>query len=252
MSRGPHPEDSRLFGAEQLAVLRRAAEEVSWLLGRGYSIATAIAAAGNHHQLAQRQRVALARGCASDAAREARLARLRACADARDQRLSIDGFNLLISLEVALSAGVLVRGRDTVLRDLAGLRGSYRTIEESARAIDLVGAQLSAHAPAHLEWLLDRAVSNAGRLKTLIRERARSWPFTVEVTLVPDPDPLLSARDWVVSGDAVVLDRCGLWINLASEIVAAHAPSAWIIDLSAAPTGVVFTIPQGPRTDPTS
>lgn len=232
MSRGPHPEDERLFSAGRVPILRRAAEEVSWLLGRGYSIATAVAAAGNHHQLDQRQRVALSRACAGDADRDARIARRRLAADARGEALSIDGFNLLIALEVALAGGVLVRGREGALRDLAGLRGTYHLIDETGRAVDLVGAHLAQAPPASVEWLFDRNVSNSGRLLAVVEARAAAWPFPSTARVVRDPDPILAARDWVVSGDAVILDRCGRWVNLASEIVAAHVPAAWLVDLA--------------------
>lgn len=232
MSRGPHPDDRRLFDGARLPALRRAVAEVSWLLGRGYSITTAVAAAGNHHQLEQRQRVALARAAASDVDRDRRLARLRPVAAAAGHALSIDGFNLLIALEVALGGGPLVRGREGALRDLAGLRGTYHIVDETPRAIDLVLAALAAAPPARVELLLDRAVSNSGRLKQLIIERAAAASFPCAVELVPDPDPILAGRDWVVSGDAVILDRSGPWVNLASEIVAARVPGAWIVDLA--------------------
>lgn len=232
MSRGPHPDDRRLFAAAQVSLLRRATAEVSWLLGRGYSIATAVAAAGNHHQLEQRQRVAVTRAAAGDLDRDRRRTRVRRAVEAAGQHLSIDGFNLLIALEVALGGGVLVRGREGALRDLAGLRGTYHIVEETGRALDLAGEALAVAPPARVEILLDRAVSNSGRLKQLIEERAAAWPFPCSVELVPDPDPILAARDWIVSGDAVILDGRGPWVNLAGEIVEARVPGAWIVDLS--------------------
>ena len=42
---------------------------------------------------------------------------------AKDNCLFIDGFNLIITLEVALSGSSVLLGKDQVLRDLAGLRG---------------------------------------------------------------------------------------------------------------------------------
>ncbi|WP_041219291.1 DUF5616 domain-containing protein [Desulfitobacterium dichloroeliminans] len=48
--------------------------------------------------------------------------------------LIIDGFNLIIALEVTLSGSIIILGRDGVQRDLAGLRGSYKIIEQTDKA----------------------------------------------------------------------------------------------------------------------
>ena len=73
--RGPHPEDLRLFDRTQLKRLRPAAEEIVWLLGRGYPLMTAVEWVGNHHQLEARQRLALQRALCSQEQRTRRDAR---------------------------------------------------------------------------------------------------------------------------------------------------------------------------------
>jgi hypothetical protein len=232
MSRGPHPDDSRIFSKDSIGRLRCAVEEVSWLLGREYSPESAIAAVGNHHQLELRQRVAVSHSASSDKAKQDRLSRCRSAIQAQGCELQIDGFNLIIALEVALCGGVLVRGREGALRDLAGLRGSYRVIDKTDASLNLLGTFLEKHKPSKLLFLLDQSVSNSARLKSLVLQKAKEWSFLVEAQLVPDPDPILAQRSWIVSGDAMILHKCGLWVNLASEIIAELVPSAWIVDLS--------------------
>ena len=73
--RGAHPDDLRLFDRTQLKRLRAPAEEVVWLLARGYPLAAAIEFAGNHHQLEARQRLALGRALCSPEQRKKRAAR---------------------------------------------------------------------------------------------------------------------------------------------------------------------------------
>jgi hypothetical protein len=151
---------------------------------------------------------------------------------AQGSTLHIDGFNLVIALEVALAGGVLVRGREGALRDLAGLRGSYSVADQTAAALSLVGDYLRPCPPSAARFLLDQRVSNSGRLKTLIERIASPWPFPVAVELVPNPDSVLATLDWVVTADALILEHCGRWVNLASEIVAARIATAWIVDLA--------------------
>ncbi|WP_437810547.1 DUF434 domain-containing protein [Sorangium sp. So ce1078] len=234
--RGGHPDDAQRFGPEAVAKLRTAFEEVTWLLGRGYPLRTAIRTVGDHHQLVARQRLALQRSACSDAQRASRLARRVPASSLRGAEASIDGFNLIITLEVALSGGLLVRGPEGVLRDLAGLRGSYAPIAETDAVIDRIGAALSGAGAARARFLLDAAVPSSGKLRARILERLGGAPFALEATLVPDPDRLLAGAAGVISSDSVVIDRCAQWISLADEILAARAPPAHVVDL--APRGV--------------
>jgi hypothetical protein len=84
--------------------------------------------------------------------------------------VSIDGFNLIITLETALSGGIVLRGRDGVLRDLSSIHGTYRAVQETDRAIKLAAAALLTITPGPVRWLLDQPVSNSGRLAARLRE----------------------------------------------------------------------------------
>src|SRR2546423_1525460 len=120
--RGAHPEDLRLFDRSQLKRMRAAAEEIVFLLGRGYPMATAVDLVGNHHQLEARQRLALQRMLCSSEQRTRRAARALERTAATGRMLLVDGFNLIITIEVALSGGLILDCADGTVRDLAGLR----------------------------------------------------------------------------------------------------------------------------------
>lgn len=55
----------------------------------------------------------------------------------------IDGLNTIITLETALSDSVVLCGDDGVLRDVAGLHGTYRIIDKTPQAIDMILASLT-------------------------------------------------------------------------------------------------------------
>jgi hypothetical protein len=170
--RGAHPEDARLFEAARLDALRVAVSELSWLLGRGYRMKSALKLVGDRHNLRERQRLAVSRAaCAEEDCARRQASRLSG-ADVAGEGLVVDGFNLIILLEAALSGGVLVRGRDGCVRDLSSVHGSYRAVEETERAILLAGEALELLGPSSVEWLLDSPVSNSGRLAARVREVA--------------------------------------------------------------------------------
>src|SRR5205085_795026 len=104
--RGPHPADRALFGDEALPALRAAVADLSWLRGRGYGDAAAIKLVGDRHQLRERARVAIGRVAASDADAGARRARRIDLGALRGRDLHVDGFNVLVTGEAALSGGV--------------------------------------------------------------------------------------------------------------------------------------------------
>ncbi|WP_395741955.1 DUF434 domain-containing protein [Prosthecobacter sp.] len=233
--RGKHPADSDLFGPAAAPALRQAVADLSWLLTRGYARNSALKLVGDRHELRERQRLATARAACSDTAREAR-ARHHLPAEAlRGRNVWIDGFNLLVTLEAALSGGVLLLCRDGCLRDMSSVHGSYHAVVETDTAITLVGARLAELQAASVHWLLDKPVSNSGRLAVRIRELAQqhAWPWTVEPVFNPDTD-LIAARDAIIiSSDAVVIDHAATWYNLASDLILTHrCGPAWIVDLN--------------------
>jgi hypothetical protein len=231
--RGAHPEDARLFGGEWLPALRVATSELSWLLSRGYQSKSALKLVGDRHALRERQRLAAARAACAEASRVRRRASRVSEEAVAGEGLVVDGFNLVITLEAALSGGVLVVGRDGCVRDLSSVHGSYRAVEETERAVLLAGEALAALAPASVLWLLDRPVSNSGRLAGRVRTVAaeRGWPWRVEVEFNPDRE-IVNSRRVAVTSDSNVLDGVERWLNLGRLVVERRVPGAWVIDLS--------------------
>lgn len=225
--RGAHPDDLRLFDRTQLKRLKPAAEEIVFLLGRAYPQHTAVEVVGNHHQLEARQRLALQRMLCSTDQRQKRLAKAIERTDARGRTLLVDGFNLIITIEVALSGGLVLDCADSTVRDLAGMRGSYHPVDETDAALDLIGRELGQLGPAGVRIFLDAPVSNSGRLRARILDWAHRWPFPVDAEVVPNPDAILARGANAVSSDSTILDRCSSWLNLGRFIVDRHIPQAW-------------------------
>lgn len=245
--RGPHPEDGRLFAPERYPALRKAVAELSWLLSRGYSPDSAVKLVGDHHGLTARQRLAIRRSACSDDDLSGRWNKHIAVGALAGRRIAIDGYNLLITVESALSGGVVLVGRDGCFRDLASIHGTYRKVEETVPALELITGAIRSLPVGGMDWFLDRPVSNSRRLRAVMEqvfarrlgetdlepsaeEGAAARPrWSIE--LVPNPDAALAAHpDVVVTSDSIVLDRCRSWTNLAETIIRRHVASAWMVD----------------------
>ncbi len=230
--RGPHPDDAELFAPALLPLLREAVADFSLLLTKGYANKSALKLVGDHFSLTQRQRLAVMRSSCSDPQRQSRRARCVPLEALSGQPVAIDGYNLLITIEAALSGGLIFRGCDGCFRDLASIHGTYRKVEETIPAVKLIGEFLTEIRIASALWLLDSPVSNSGRLKTLLGQLAREngWPWEIRLTISPDAE--LSKMDTiVVSTDSIILDACPRWTNLAAAIITRKLPLATIIEL---------------------
>jgi hypothetical protein len=212
-------------------VLCTAVAELSWLLTRGYPPSATLKLVGDRYALTERQRWAVGRAACTDEQHARRMAKQLSATDLGGRPVSIDGFNLLITLETALSGGVVLLGRDGALRDLSSIHGTYRAVQETDRAIRLAAAALLPLGPGRVRWLLDQPVSNSGRLAARLREVGTelSLPWTAEVVMNPD-HVLAETTDIVVTSDSVVLDRAGAWLNLAGLALQAELPY-WLLDL---------------------
>jgi hypothetical protein len=230
--RGPHHEDQRLFGDASLPDLRSAVDDLGWLLDRGYAIDSALKLTGDRYRLARRQRLAVARAVCAETAHADRLRKRLEPEQAAGKTLLIDGFNVLVSIEAALSGGLILECRDGCDRDLASVHGTYRRVAETQSALLHIGAVLAEFHVAECHWWLDSPVSNSGRLKVQIEQLAVEHGWNCRVDLAMNPDAILAESPHLVAtADSAILDRCGRWLNLAREVIDRRVPDAWIVHL---------------------
>lgn len=231
VQRGYMPKDQIEFGDVWKCKLNHAGEELFYLLNRGYKVKSSSVFIGNHYGLSERQRLALARMISPKTYLEMR----------RNKELSklnipssvyIDGFNTIITLEVALSRSLLIRGMDGTIRDLAGLRGTYRLIDKTEQAVQLILQTLDELCILNAIIYLDRPVSNSGRLKQLICEASKYYKVSVTVEIIYNVDNTLEKSEAVISTDAIILDKCKNWFNLNKVIIEQSINNPWIFKLN--------------------
>lgn len=230
--RGFDESDKKWFSKNELLRLKKAHEEIKWLLDRDYKIDSVVTFIGDRYQFSLRQRNALKRSTSSsDDSRKRKLKELT-IEEIKDNRLNIDGFNLIINLEVALSGGTLIMGNDNNLRDLAGLRGTYKLIDKTELALDYIYKFLRANEINHIKFYLDAPVSNSGRLKIKILEYAKKYSIDTIVALVNNADIALENLEYVVSSDAVVIDKSKNYFNMSTYIINQYIEDANIVNFT--------------------
>lgn len=232
--RGPHPADEKLFAPAAIADLRAALADFCLLLTKGYADKSALKLVGDRFSLTERQRLAVMRSACSDQQLAARSERRVELENLAGRPIAIDGYNVLITVEAAMSGGGIFKGRDGCYRDLASIHGTYRKVTETIPAVQRIGEFLKEVGVTKALWLLDSPVSNSGRLKMLIGQLAEENRWDWEIRLSISPDAELKKTDVIVaSSDSVILDDCKTWLNLAAEIVTQKLPRATVIRLAA-------------------
>ena len=221
-TRGLLPDDDSAFSSKAVEKIRKACADLQYLLDQGYPSKSAATFTGNHYQLSARQSLAMTRSTSPTQAVSARKSKELAPDALNGQTVYIDGFNLIITLEVALSDGLLIRANDGTIRDLADLRGSYRILPQTLTAIEFTKDCLHALGVAKAVVLLDTPVSNSGRLKTQFYET--EWNLELDVQLDKNPDTVLKTLPYVISADSVILDHCISWFNMVSYIITRSEP----------------------------
>ena len=230
--RGKHPRDTVLFAPRWVPLLRDAVHDLSFLLTRRYAESAALTIVGDHYQLTTRHRRAVLRASCSDQSLEHRRQAEVSPREIHGAELAIDGYNLLITAESILSEGVLLRGRDGCVRDMASVHGSYRKVAETEAAIRLLGAALESCAPHTIRWFFDKPVSNSGRLKTMMAAIAEEAGWHWDIQLINKVDETVGSTGGIaVSSDGWILDRAARWCNVTELVIARAKALERVIDL---------------------
>lgn len=233
--RGYLPEYETFFKGKELEKLKNASFDAIFLLNRGYKVKVATMFVQQHYQLAEPQRLSIARSIASDESIEQRQKKVLQKEDCKGKEIYIDGFNAIIPMESLVSDSPLFLCMDGAIRDMANLKGSYSVIDKTEKAIHLILQQLDKLEVRKANIFFDKPVSNSGILKSLIAEIAEKYNYKVElnIELLNAVDKELYGKENVISGDCIILDECVSWIPFYKWIVEDYQKehSVWLVQV---------------------
>ena len=199
---------------------------------KGYAINALLNLVGNHHRLNKRQQDALRRASASSQ----QISNIKANHIAKfiiqGKTVLIDGFNLIILLESALSEAYIFKCADESYRDLSAAHGTYKRVQQTNGVLKLIGETLFDLQPEMVVWILDKPVSNSGRLKGLILEIAEKFGYNWEVILDNNPDKYIVEKNEIaISSDGWIIEQVQ-WFNLGAYIIENKIAEADVINFN--------------------
>ncbi|MDB0602280.1 DUF434 domain-containing protein [Tenacibaculum maritimum] len=226
-NRGKEGNDDYLFGELFMqAKMKEAVYDMSFLLERGYGAPSSCKLVGNRYRLHKRQQQAMRGMSAGNTSVINRLHKEVSVIDLSNQTLIIDGFNQIILLESMLSEAYLFKGKDGVYRDLSTLYGTYKSVKQTQTAIKLIANFSKLYRIGKIIWVLDKPISNSGRMKTLLTAYAEEKDLNWEVLLENNPDKIIAESKYIgVTSDAWILESVSKWFNLIAHLIPKEYPS---------------------------
>jgi len=200
--------------------LQKAAQDLRYLLNRGYPRKVTLEHVGNRYGLTFDERHLLHRGVFSNADSQMRRKKRISIRGIRDKDLAIDGHNVLITIEAALSGRPLVLADDGFIRDISGLSRSFTKSKITEAATQLLLTTLKKWKARNTLFLFDAPISMSGKLAEEIRDRLNQANLPGDAMAVKVPEKILIGfPGMVATSDTAIIDRSKRVLDLAGYII---------------------------------
>ncbi|MBF0550314.1 MAG: DUF434 domain-containing protein [Deltaproteobacteria bacterium] len=202
-------------------VLLHAAEDFRYLLAHGYPRTASLTLVGNRYNLDAADRHILHRGVYDPTEAEARKRKLLPPDRIKGQTLAVDGHNVVITLESALTGVTLIWADDGLIRDIAGVRGGHTLTPVTEQAVSLLAEVIHSLQPDDTLAYFDAPISHSGVLAAMTQEKLARLGIDHTAMAVKAPDDEIAGQKDAVAAtsDSHLADRVTLLFDLAAYII---------------------------------
>jgi len=202
-----------------LELKSQAAEDLRYLLNRGYTRESTVRFVGDRFALGKPERIALYRCVHPSGEARRRSSKLLMPEHLRGRRLALDGFNIMWTIYWAINGHPLLLCDDGVVRDITVARGRPSVEKAGAVAGPLISA-ISALSPSSVAMVFDKQISNSGAVSAYLNERLLSSGIDSRSSTSRTADLEISRTEGVAcSSDSIVIDKAREAFDLAGYAV---------------------------------
>ncbi|MCR3884324.1 DUF434 domain-containing protein [Methanotrichaceae archaeon M04Ac] len=199
--------------------MRRAAEEVRYLLDRGYPSGPAVRFVSDHRRLPREDRFVLTRVAVPSAVARSRRKKRTPINELSGRTVAVDGYNVLITVESLLAGAPVYLCDDGFLRDVRGIFRRYHLSDITDQALSEIFSLLKESGVGGAMVLLDQQISRSGELASEIRERMAELGVLGSAKTAPDVDRRLKrAKSPVATGDGTIIDASAEAVDIPGEV----------------------------------
>lgn len=186
----------------------RAIEDFRYLLNRGYNRSSALRFVSDKYGLDIKGRNILERSVFSEKDARKRRSKLVDIEEIYNQRLLIDGYNVLITVENILYGGEIVECDDGFIRDVSATFGKYKIKKETFDALDKILSVLKKFNPGEVIFCFDSQVSYSGKLSQIVRNELKRRNIRGNAKTFKNVDYVLINESGIVcTSDRVIIDK---------------------------------------------
>ena len=205
---------------ERDEILKIAADDLQYLLNRGYNKKSAIKLVGDRYILNKNERHILFRAVFSDIEIKNRNKKSVTQDQLKDRILAIDGFNILITIENMLKNNLLIIASDGFFRDISNISKRYKITNDTDLVVNLVFTKLATLAPKFIYFFFDKPISKSGELAASINKKFSDFKLKGIAKAVNSPDhEILKTGEIIISADSLLLDKGNEIFDLAGSII---------------------------------
>lgn len=197
--------------------LRRIAQDLRYLLDRGYHKDPAVNFLGNRWRLHRIEREILKRAVFSTQEAQKRRQKILPLEQIPGKVIHVDTYNLLYTVESALLDLPVFQSDDGMIRDVRKMFSVPRLAP--SQILDPIFELLEAFPPEKVVFFLDRPVGKSGQLALRIEGFLEKHGLRGEARLVEAADQALKGAPFLISSDAPLVDQAEKVFDLAGKVI---------------------------------
>jgi len=210
---------------------QNAARDYLMLLNRNYPQKAILKLIGDRYMLPGNERSMLFRGLTQISAASDRMGKICTIDCLAGQSLTVDTFNVLITIGSYLNGNIVFISNDGLLRDASEIHGKAFRTQIVNRAMKLLFDFLAKTKVQEIKFLVDSPVSHSGKLRSDLITLLREYNLNGSAQTVHSPDFELKAVTGgvIATSDSVVVDKIRLPVcDLPMHVLCFHFDTEFI------------------------
>jgi len=199
--------------------VQKAAEDMKYLLDRGYNRNTSLNLTVNRYHLNMRERNYLRRYVFSEKEIQAHKSKLIPITEIRCEKVVVDGFNVLISVDAVLKKRNLVESMDCILRDTSMVFSNYRFDSDTKKTLDALVTLFLKYGPEGVFFVFDSQISRSGELSSYVREKMWEAGISGDASTAKSADKkIIELNHITASSDSHIIESVNQIVDLPRKI----------------------------------
>lgn len=202
--------------------MKDAVHDLRFLLNRGYNRNSAVNFVANKYKLGIKDRNFLVRAVFSESEAKEHGKKRIDIKKIKGKKVTIDGYNVLITVESILKGREVILCDDGFVRDTSATFGKYRLSKVTLPAIEKIIRILKENSVGKVLFIFDSQVSFSGELCRLIREKLAEHSLTGDATTSKSVDYIITkSRGIVCTSDRAIVKKAAKVLDIPYHIATA-------------------------------